>query len=152
MHSPNPRPIVSISILFTQVIFLFLVCTSDFLYIGTRVAVLWFLFLAVSLWYVACTFFFPSDCHVCYWRLSFPTLSYPYSVTMRTPVLTTTSTHPSRLSLTITCASGEIVVLRSSSRVPNPITPYSSFLKPRQPLFVSPPVPLSSIDTPCHFF
>jgi hypothetical protein len=56
---------------------------------------------------------------------------------MRTPVLTTTSTHPFPFSPITSDASGEIVVPRSSSRVQSPIPPYSSFLNPRQPLFVS---------------
>jgi hypothetical protein len=62
----------------------------------------------------------------------------PHSITMRTPVLTTTSTHPSLFSPATSGASGKIVVRRSSSRVQSPITPYSSFLNPRQTLFVSP--------------
>lgn len=44
MHSPNPRPIVSILILFTKLFSCFL-CVLVIFSIGTRVAVLWFLFL-----------------------------------------------------------------------------------------------------------
>lgn len=50
MHSPNPRPIVSILILFTKLFSCFL-CVLVIFSIGTRVAVLWFLLLAVSLRY-----------------------------------------------------------------------------------------------------
>jgi len=42
MHSPNPRPIVSILILFTKLFSCFL-CVLVIFSIGTRVAVLWFL-------------------------------------------------------------------------------------------------------------
>jgi len=44
MHSPNPRPIVSILILFTKLFSCFL-CVLVIFSIGTRVAVLWFYFL-----------------------------------------------------------------------------------------------------------
>lgn len=56
MHSPNPRPIVSILILFTKLFSCFL-CVLVIFSIGT-VAVLWFLLFAVSLWCLACTFYF----------------------------------------------------------------------------------------------
>jgi len=57
MHSPNPRPIVSILILFTKLFSCFL-CVLVIFSIGTRVAVLWFLLFAVSLRYLACMFYF----------------------------------------------------------------------------------------------
>ncbi|KAI0296476.1 hypothetical protein BC826DRAFT_236455 [Russula brevipes] len=65
MHIPNPRPIISILILFTQVIFLFLVCISDYS-IGTRAAVLWFFY---GLPLVFGFRVLSSNGHVCYWWL-----------------------------------------------------------------------------------
>jgi len=91
---------------------------------------------------------FPSDCHVCYWWLLCPT--FPHSITMRTPVLTTTSTHPSRSLPPLPARVVKLSYLVVTSRVQSPITPYSSFLNPCQPPL--PPVPPFFIDTPCHFF
>jgi hypothetical protein len=57
MHNPNPRPTVSILILFTKLFSCFL-CVLVIFSIGTRVAMFWFLLFAVSLRYLACTFYF----------------------------------------------------------------------------------------------
>ena len=68
MHSPNPRPIASILILFTKLFSCFL-CVLVIFSIGTRVAVLWFLLFCGLPPVFGLHVLFPSDCHVCYWRL-----------------------------------------------------------------------------------
>jgi len=57
MHSPNPRPFVSILILFTKLFSCFL-CVLVIFSIGTRGSRALVLLFAVSLRYLACTFYF----------------------------------------------------------------------------------------------
>jgi hypothetical protein len=70
-----------------------------------------------------------------------------------TPVLTTTSTHPSPPSPTTYGASGEIVVpvVPLAFRARSLPTHHFSILANASFLSL-PPVPPLSIDTPCHFF
>jgi len=89
-----------------------------------------------SLRYLACTFYF---LQIAMYVIGGYCVRTPHSITMSTPVLTTTSTHLSPFSPTTSGASGEMVLPRSSSRVQSPFTPYSSFLNSRHLLsFVSP--------------
>lgn len=67
--TPNPRPTIQPPFPFHQVIFLFLVCISDYS-IGTRVVVHW-RFITVFLRYLAFKFL-SSNGHVCYWWLLHP--------------------------------------------------------------------------------
>ena len=168
MHSFNPRPIVSILILFTKLFSCFL-CVLVIFSIGTRVAVLWFYFLR-SPCSIGLHVLFPSDwpCMLLavivrprfllssHFTEHLPLVSdhpLPHSITMRTPVLTTSSIHPPPSSPTTSSASGKTDVPRSFARVQCPITPYTSFLNSRQPVFfVSPTGPPLSIDILCHLF
>lgn len=65
----DPRPTIQPPFPFHQVIFLFLVCISDYS-IGTRVVVYW-RFITVFLRYLAFKFL-SSNGHVCYWWLLLP--------------------------------------------------------------------------------
>ncbi|KAN0116166.1 hypothetical protein V8E52_006223 [Russula decolorans] len=149
MHSRNPRPIVSILILFTKLFSCFL-CVLVIFSIGTRVAVLWFLLFAGSLRYLACTFYFlliamyviggycvrapPLHHHPCVHPYSPPLLPTHFRFL---PLL------PTRV-VKLLCPVVP-VAFRAQSL---PTHHFSILANPS----LSPPVPPLSIDTPCHLF
>jgi len=139
MHSPNPRPIVSIFILFTKLFSCFL-CVLVIFFFGTSVAVLWFSLFLRSPPVFGLQVLFPSDCRVCYWRLLCPTPPLHHHAYTRTH-------HHFYPSISVLphyfWREWEIVVPRSSSRVQNPITPYSFYSQ-------SSPTPLLCLSRRFH--